>query len=466
MPPATATDLRRSGLAAGLAAAAALLAAGVLLLAAERARAAGEPDPFLPRSGSGAYDVERYDVRLAYRPASDRLAGTVRIEGRARRGLRVLPLDLYGLRVLGATLNGEPAAVARGRGKLRLRPARALAAGEPFAAVVRYRGRPRLVRGADGGLEGWAHTADGALTMSEPVGTATWLPCNNTPADKALFEFRLTVPERLKAVANGRLLGVERRGGRATYHWRADEPMAPYLAVVNIGRGRLVRGTAAGVPSWTLVDPSMERASRLVLETLPEVIRFLSRAFGPYPFSTAGSVVDRAPFGYALETQTRPAYAYVPDVTTLVHETAHQWFGDSVGIERWPDIWLNEGFATWAQWWYAEHHGGRSARQIFRRLYRVPASNKGFWEPPPGRLGSKSHLFSKATYVRGAMTVEALRMRIGTRALLRTLRRWTAAHRHGHARLPEFIALAEEVSGRRLDDLFRRWLFQRGKPRL
>lgn len=429
-------------------------------------RAAEGPDPLLPRSGSDAYDVERYEVRLFYRPGADLLAGTVRIEGRARRELRELPLDLYGLRVLGATVNGEPAGVARGRGKLRLRPARAPVAGEPFTAVVRYRGRPRLVRGADEGLEGWAHTEDGALTMGQPVGTATWLPCNNTPADKARFEFRLTVPARLKAVANGRLVGVERRHGLATYHWRVSEPMAPYVALVNIGRGKLRRGSAAGVPTWTLVQPDMWEESRRVLETLPEVIRFLSRAYGPYPFDAAGSVVDRAPFGYALETQTRPAYAYVPDVTTLVHETAHQWFGDSVGIERWPEIWLNEGLATWSQWWYAEHHGGLPARQTFHRLYRVPASNKRFWEPPPGRLRDKRDLFSRATYVRGAMTVEALRMRIGTRALLRTLRRWTAAHRHGFGTIPEFIELAERVSRKQLDDLFRRWLFQRGKPRL
>lgn len=460
MAPRTASPRRLSALV--------LLAAAALAMApaAASGRAVEGPDPLIPGSGSDAYDVERYDVRLSYRPRTDLLAGTVRIEGRARRELRELPLDLYGLRVVGATLNAAPAGVARGRNKLRLQPARALGAGEPFTAVVRYRGRPRLIRAADGGLEGWAHTPDGALATGQPIGTATWLPCNNTPADKARFEFRITVPQRLKAVANGRLVGVERRNGLATYHWRASEPMAPYVALVNIGRGKLRRWSVAGVPAWTLVQPDMWEASRRVLETLPEVIRFLSRSFGPYPFDAAGSVVQRAPFGYALETQTRPAYAYVLDVTTMVHETAHQWFGDSVGIGRWTDIWLNEGLATWSQWWYAEHHGGRPARQTFRRLYRVPASNKRFWEPPPGRLRSRKDLFSRATYVRGAMTVEALRMRIGTRALLRTLRRWTAARRYGFGTIPEFIELAERVSGKQLDDLFRRWLYRRGKPPL
>jgi aminopeptidase N len=149
----------------------------------------------------------------------------------------------------------------------------------------------------------------------------------------------------------------------------------------------------------------------------------------------------------------------------VIHETAHQWFGDSVGLKRWPNIWLNEGFATWAQWYYAEHHGGRSAEAIFNRLYRVPASNTQFWNPPPGHPGAPRYLFDPTTYVRGAMTLEALRLQIGTQAMLQVLRAWTSEHRHGNADIEEFIALAERVSGRNLEPLFQRWLYQRGKPR-
>jgi hypothetical protein len=241
--------------------------------------------------------------------------------------------------------------------------------------------------------------------------------------------------------------------------------MSPYLAVLNIGRGELAKGKAGGEPAWTLVDPRLARGSRRVLSALPEAVRFLSRLYGGYPFNSAGSIVDYAPgLGYALETQSRPIYAFVPDLTTLVHETAHQWFGDAVGIERWPQIWLNEGFATWTEWYYAERHGGRGAHAIFKRLLAVPASNEGFWNPPSGRPTSAKQLFDPSIYVRGAMALQALREKIGTKPMLRLLRRWVLEHSYGSATIEEFTELSERISGRGLDNFFRRWLYQRGKP--
>ena len=195
------------------------------------------------------------------------------------------------------------------------------------------------------------------------------------------------------------------------------------------------------------------------------IVRFESKVFGPYPFDALGSIVDVVFLGYAaLETQTRPIYAGAPGRTTVVHEMAHQWFGDSVSLTRWPEIWLNEGFATWAEWYFAERHGGRSAQRTFARLYRTPASNDPFWNPPSGHPGTARNLFSGSVYVRGAMALQALRTEIGTEALLTLLRRWAAEHRHGNATIPEFIALAEEVSGRSLDAFFNDWLYSRGKP--
>lgn len=441
-----------------------LLALGLLAPAAAPGAERGR-EPFFPRAGNVGYEVSHYNVRLTYRPATDHLKATAEIEATAKQRLSRFSLDLYGLEVTEVSVNGRQASFNRGRGKLKVEPREPIRRGEEFWVVVRYRGEPRPLTDPDGGHEGWIATHDGALAVGEPLGTATWLPCNNAPTDKASFQIKLNVPARLKAVSNGRLNGIEDRGGRSTYTWRERDPMSPYLVLVDIGRGRLLHNTISGRPSWTLVDPILARYSWPVLAKLGEVIRFSEGVFGPYPFETAGSAVDFAPgLGYALETQSRPIYAFIPDLTTVVHETAHQWFGNSVGVERWPNIWLNEGFATWAQWYYAERHSGRSARAIFRALYRVPASNTALWEPPSGHPGSPRNLFATSTYVRGAMALEALRIKVGTGPMLRTLRRWASEHRHASANIEQFIALAEEVSGEDLGPLFQRWLYKRGKP--
>jgi len=431
------------------------------MLGADGMAAAGalDRDPIFPGVGSSAYDATHYDVRLAYQPHSGQLRATVAIEARAREALRRIGLDLAGLRVTAVRVDGVEASFRREGRKLLATPVTPLAAGRAFTVTVRYRGRPRAIFRRNGTVEGWFRTGDGALTIGESIGTATWLPCNERLTDKATFDFHLTVPSGLRAASNGRLRSVRRDGGRSTYSWREAQPMAAYLAVVNIGRARLQRSRIGRLPVWTMVDSRLPERRLRALDSLPSAIRFFSRAFGPYPFDSAGSIVDRTPIVFALESQTRPIYGFLPERQVVVHETAHQWFGDSVGIARWSDIWLNEGLTTWAQWYYAEHHGGPTTRATFRRLLRENPPDSPLWQPPPGRPQKASDLFVPSIYVRGALAVEALRLEVGTPTLLKILRRWTAEHRHGAARIGEFIALAEELSDRDLQPLFNRWLY-------
>jgi len=440
----------------------------VLALAAAAQAFAAKPagEPFFPRAGNPGYDAVHYDVQLTYKPKGGRIEATTKVEAVATEALKSFSFDFVGPKVRNVAVGLEAARFRRRPGKLIVTPAAGIAKGERFTVLVRYSGRPSWVIDADGVLEGWLRTDDGVIAVGEPQGTPAWIPCDNVPTDKASFEFHVTVPESLKAVANGRReRGPDPGRGLVQMNWVEPAPMSTYLAVLNIGRGRIVKGRAGGLPTWTLVDPRMERGSRGPLADLPEVIHFLSRAFGPYPFDSAGSLVDYAPWlEYALEAQSRTIYAFVPNRTLIVHETAHQWFGDSVGVARWPDIWLNEGFASWAQWFYAEKHGGPSASARLRNAMRVPASNKAFWNPPPARLRGPRQLFSWTVYVRGAMALQALRQRIGTEPFLRVLHRWTREHRHGNATIGQFEALAEEVGGSQLDNLFQRWLYRRGKP--
>jgi len=202
----------------------------------------------------------------------------------------------------------------------------------------------------------------------------------------------------------------------------------------------------------------------------PEFLRFMSGQFGPYPFATSGGIVDDYPdIGFALETQTRPVYSrwFFGDASgndyVFVHELAHQWFGDSVAVARWEDIWLNEGFATYAEWLWSEHEGSDTPQQIYDWFTTEVSPDDPFWALMIGDPGP-DHLFDFPVYGRGALTLQALRMEVGDAAFFQILRRWFSDHEGGNVTTPEFIALAEQISGHDLGALFEAWLFTAGYP--
>ncbi|MEU3617136.1 M1 family metallopeptidase [Streptomyces sp. NPDC006872] len=444
---------------------AALLTAAGPATAAGPTGASGVGDPYFPLAGNGGYHVAHYDLTLRYDPAGRHLDGKAVLTARATQRLTRFDLDFHGLKITGLTVDHTKAAYRRDGQELVVTPERALRKGEEFRVTVAYNGTPGPVTDPDGSLDGWIPTDDGAFVAGEPQGAMTWFPANNHPLDKSSYDFTITVPEDRTAVANGVLLGQRTKNGRTTFRWRQTEPMAAYLATATVGKFQVRQYTTRdGLKVYDAVDPREAAAATPVLERLPSVLEWESRLFGPYPFRAAGSIVDRAPnVGYALETQTRPVYDRAPDLSTLVHESAHQWFGDSVSLTSWKDIWLNEGFATYAEWLYAEQHGGDSAQQTFDGLYATPADD-GLWEFPPGDPGSGANIFGTPVYARGAMTLHILRTAVGDRAFFRILRAWATAHRHGNGTTAQFERLAERESGHDLGALFQTWLYGQGKP--
>lgn len=442
---------------------------GAPLIAAEEARAGapGIGDPDFPRDGNGGYDVAHYDLRLAYTPKTRHLDGTAIIRARAVQRLSRFNLDLAGLTVRRVTVNGVAAGMERSGDELTVIPATPLERDKDFTVEIGYDGVPKPVNNPGTlGTYGFVSTKDGAFVACQPNGAKTWFPGNDHPLDKATFDIRITVPEGVTAIANGEQPEPPKTsGGKTTFTWRERNPMATYLATMTLGRFHVKTGkTPAGIPSYSATDPAYAHTLNGLHTATGKITDYWAKVFGPYPFGSTGGIVDDFDAGYALENQTKPIYGgFEPDEAIIAHELAHQWFGNSVSIKRWRDLWLNEGFATYAEWLWSEHKGEATAETIFQNHYQVPQSP--MWDYPPG-VARKDDLFNQSVYTRGGMTLHALRRQIGDQRFFTLIREWTTTHKYGHATTDEFIAMAERVSGQQLDGLFDAWLFQKGRPKL
>jgi aminopeptidase N len=433
--------------------------------------APGIGDPYYPSYGNGGYDVSHYDLRLAYQPAGDHLQGTAVISATATQGLTAFDLD-FALTVGKVTVDGIPAVfTTAGEQELVVTPARPIPRGHRFTVAVTYSGVPSTVQRY--GFTSWQHTPDGAVAANEPESAWWWFPSNDHPLDKATYDITATVPGGEQVISNGLLVSQSTAGGLSTFHWRETRPQATYLATLAIGRFDITRGrTRTGIPVINAYSPDLPAATaanaRAAVERTAEIVDFLSGWFGPYPFESAGGYVPNVPTHFSLEEQTRVFYSPAPFATKVntslvAHELAHQWYGDDVSLARWSDIWLNEGFASYAQYLWSEHEGQGTPEELARKTYDQYPADDAFWTVKPGDPGPDKQ-FDDAVYDRGAVALQALRDTIGDPAFRTLLKTWPAEHRYGNGTVAGFQQLAERLSGKDLSDFFRIWLYTPAKP--
>ncbi len=430
--------------------------------------ASGIGDPYWPLDGNGGIDVTSYAIANRYALKTKRLSGRTKIELTATSDLTSFSLDFL-LRVSKVSVDGTDAAFARTDGghELRITPAASLAAGTQHTVVVTYADRPAKYSYA--GESNWLASAHEVVAMNEPHMAPWWFPSNDHPLDKAIVDVRIRVPKGREVISNGELKG--RRVGKrwTTWHWRADEPMVPYLAFFAAGDFTIARGTHRGLPWLVAVSQRLsageQRASMRLMKKTPGVVAGLEKDLGDYPFSVVGGLTTSLDVGFALENQTRPTYPAVGGSYTslVVHELAHQWFGDDIAVQGWRDIWLNEGFASFMEWRWTENRGGRTGGETLRSYYGNVAAQSDFWKVTIADPGA-AKVFDSAVYGRGAMTLQALRNRVGDRVFWKIIRTWIREQRGGNGSTEEFEEVAGRVSRADLGGFFTAWLRTPSKP--
>lgn len=433
--------------------------------------APGMEDPYYPDLGNGGYDVQDYTIALDVDPLNNEVSGSTAITANATDFLSSFNLDFHGLTVDSIAVNGEDAEYSRSEDELTVSPAAPLEASKPFTAVITYHGSPNTI--SSGGLSGmgWSHGESGVINVwGEPNAAMTWFPNNNHPRDKATYHFEITVPDPWMVAATGTLKGTEEDGDKTTYVWEMDKPMATYLASISIDQYKLATQSGPnGVTIRNYFPQDLPSSYRLQFARLPAIIDFLDDLFGPYPFEEYGVVVagkdglcDKV--GLALETQTMSLHCpddFMTSETVIVHELAHMWFGDSVSLENWKDVWLKEGFATYAQWLWESKNDPAALKKT------AQFNAKYFFDSELPVAGPSPHnLYSNETYTGGALVLYALQQEVGDETFFKIVQAYTEQYQYGNAGTDEFIAVAEKVSGKDLDAFFEAWLFSERMPDL
>ncbi len=428
---------------------------------------AAGPDPYLPAWVDGGLDVSRYELDLDYRVASNRLSGEARVHATAQRPLDRITLALDHLRVSKVLVDGRrPARWTHRDGRLVVRPERPVPVGANLVVEVHYAGHPRPRNGPWGDV-GWEELSDGVIVAGQPDGAASWFPCHDHPSDKAAFRIELTTEAGYDVVCNGVLRSRTARASRVRWVFDQPEPTAPYLATVQIGRYERLTTGREPVPQRASVPPRLREAFRHDFGRQEQMLALFVDRFGPYPFPEYSVVVTDDPLEIPLEAHGLSVFGanHVDGARgserLVAHELAHQWFGNSLTVATWRDIWLHEGFACYAEWLWSEASGGRTADAQARAAHaRLAGLPQDILVGDPGR----DSMFDDRVYKRGALALHAVRLTVGDGVFFDVLRAWTRRYAHASVSTATFVETASHVAGTALDDLLGAWLFTRSLP--
>jgi aminopeptidase N len=422
-------------------------------------------EPNYPQYGNASIDVLHYGLDLTWAPETKTFTGIATIQLRATQDLGEIKLDFsHAYQVDGVTLDGAASAGAVAADKLTVQ--KPLAKEKNATLVVKYHGTPATVnaptRRGDFDALGLTITSDGSLwTMQEPFGAFTWYPVNDQPSDKALYDIAITVPDGWSGIAGGTPAGQD--GNKFKY--TSTDPIASYLTTLAVGRYTKETATGPhGLPITYWFHPGADDALMKVVRNTPRYIEWLENKFGPYPFASAGVMIVASES--AMETQqmvtmgtpkaANPSQNAIMWEGDVVHELAHQWFGDTVTPSTWTDLWLNEGWAMYAQYLFQNERDrvsdadfekwGRSADQRLRTQFG-----------PPGH--PKADDFARTNvYVCPALMLHQIRKKLGNEAFYALAKGWAADSKNAVKDRAAFVEHLNKKTGTDFTSLVNSWL--------
>ncbi|ORB32011.1 M1 family metallopeptidase [Mycolicibacterium parafortuitum] len=428
-------------------------------------------DPYLPEAGNFGYRVSRYELELEYKVAINRLSGSASITAATLAELKTFSLDLSAaLSVTKVTVNGKrPAQFRAAAGKLHITLPDRLPAGAAMTIAIRYGGTPRPVR-SQWGEVGFEELTEGALVAGQPNGASSWFPCDDHPAAKASFRVQIATESPYFALANGKLLSRRPRAGMTTWVYEQPEPTSTYLMTLQIGMYERHRMAKNGVEMFAVLPDRLRDDFDHDFGRQPQMMKLFTKLFGPYPLANGYTVVvTDDDLEIPLEAQGISIFgANHCDGSRraerlIAHELAHQWFGNSVTVQRWRHIWLHEGFACYAEWLWSEHCGERTAQEWAQHYHhRLRHSPQDLVLADPG----PRDMFDDRVYKRGALTLHTLRSHLGDTNFFALLKDWTTRYRHSSAVTDDFVGLASQYSDESLRSLWTAWLYEPEVPPL
>ena len=423
-------------------------------------------DEYTKHHGSPTYTVEHYDLSLVIKLASNLLDGRAMLRIRAVEDINEVALNLSGLKIIKATCQGRKVPVAKKHHRMVVSLPAVVKAGERVELNLRYAGSPQAENGLWGEL-GWEELTDGILVSGQPVGASTWYPCNDHPSHKSSYRFEISADAGYRVVANGQLVDHRRSASRETWVYEQGEPMASYLATVQIGRYSQIPFDEGGhLVAYSV--PGTEVPVRGAFAKQTAMAELFERKFGPYPFESYKIVVVDDELEIPLEAQGLSIFGknhlslQWEAQRLIAHEFAHQWFGNSLTPGRWKDIWLNEGFACFSEWVYSEEAQvmalDERARHAWAMLEGLPQDIM-VGDPGP------QDMFDDRVYKRGALALYALMRRLGETDFYTMLRQWTATHQHSTVSTQEFAdLLGHYAPAEEIQDILDAWLFSEALP--